>query len=382
MTSPATYRLRLPGPTDVPERVLAALARPVLNHRGPEFRTVLARADELLRPVLGTTHRVLFFATSGTGMMEAALANVCAPGDRILVVVHGQFGERFVAIGRTLGLEVETAEATWGEVVPAATIDEKLRGGTYKAIVAVQNESSTGVVADIEALGSLARRHSCLLIVDAVSALGGIEMRQDAWGADIVVSASQKALMCPPGVGIASFSRRAEAAFRTEGPGLPFYFGFRRALDSAAKGETAFTAPVNALVALCEALEMIKAEGLTAVLARHRRLSDALRAGGVALGLQAFGNHAARSPTVVVFGVPDDLEGGEIVRRLYEHHGTVIAGARNKLSGRVIRFGVMGHVTEGTILTDIVHLAAALRALGRPVDPGEAISAAAASLVS
>jgi aspartate aminotransferase-like enzyme len=380
MATPTSYRLRLPGPTDVPERVRVAAAQPVVNHRGPEFRAVLARTEDLLRPLLGTSQRVLFFATSGTGMMEAALANVCAPGDRILVIVHGQFGERFVAIGRALGLEVDSLEATWGDVVPMADVEAKLKSGPYKAMVAVQNESSTGVVADISTLGTLAQRHSCLLVVDAVSALGGIAMRQDEWGVDIVVSASQKALMCPPGVGIASLSAKAQAACRKDGPQVPFYFGFRRALESADKGETAFTAPVNALFGLNEALEMIAQEGLTRVLERHRRLSDALRAGGEALGLSIYGRQDARSPTVVVFGMPEGLEGGPVVKRLYEDYGTVIAGARNRLSGKVIRFGVMGHVTEGTIVTDVLHLAGVLRTLGMSVDQEKALSAVARSL--
>ena len=201
MTMNQPYRLRLPGPTEVPERVRQAIARPVFNHRGPEFRAELARAEALIQPVLGTKNRVLFFACSGTGMMEAALVNVVASGERLLIVAHGQFGERFAAIARMLEAEIDLLEVPWGEAVDPADVGERVRRTAYRAVVVVHNESSTSVVSDLEGLGAVLRDNPALLVVDSVSGLGGIEMRQDAWGVDLVVSASQKALMCPPGLG-------------------------------------------------------------------------------------------------------------------------------------------------------------------------------------
>ena len=377
-----TYRLRLPGPTEVPERVRQAMARPVVNHRGPEFRAELARAETLIQPVLGTANRVLFFACSGTGMMEAALTNIVAPGERLLIVEQGQFGERFAAIGRMLGAEIDLLEVPWGETVDPAAVAERVRDQVYRAVVVIHNESSTSVVSDLQGIGAVLRDNPALLVVDSVSGLGGVDMRQDEWGVDIVVSASQKALMCPPGLGLASLSAKAWAVVKREDRRPSFYWSFTRALASMEKSETAFTAPVSLVAGLCEALEMIHAEGLPAVLARHRRLSSALRAGGQALGLAEFGRAPVLSSTVVAFKVPDGLDGGAIVRAMYQDQGTVIAGSRNRLSGRVIRIGTMGALDTGTILTDLAHLEAVLTAMGCPIVPGAGLAVASAFLAT
>ena len=378
----AAYRLRLPGPTDVPERVRQAIARPVLNHRGPEFRAELARAEALIQPVLGTKNRVLFFACSGSGMMEAALANVVAPGERLLIVEQGQFGERFAAIARTLGADIDLLEVPWGETVDPAAVAERVSRAVYRAVVVVHNESSTGVVGDLRAIGAVLRDNPALLVVDSVSGLGGVEMRQDDWGVDVVVSASQKALMCPPGLGLASLSEKAWAVVNRDDRRPSFYWSFTKALASMERSETAFTAPVSLVAGLCEALDMMHAEGLPNVLARHRRLSDALRAGGRALGLEEFARAPVPSSTVVAFRVPDGLDGAQIVRALYQDHGTVIAGSRNRLSGRVIRIGTMGAFDAGTILTDLAHLEAVLSGLGRAVAPGAGLAAASGFLAA
>jgi aspartate aminotransferase-like enzyme len=381
-TAAGPYRLRLPGPTEVPERVRQATARPVVNHRGPEFRSLLARTEGLIQPVLGTGNRVLFFACSGTGMMEAALVNVVIPGERLLIVSHGQFGERFGQIARMLGAEVDPLDVPWGEAIDPAAVAERVRRTTYRAVVVIHNESSTSVVADLAGIGAVLKDNPALFVVDSVSGLGGIEMRQDEWGVDIVVSASQKALMCPPGLGLASLSRKAWAVVNRDDRKPGFYWSFAKALASMEKSETAFTAPVSLVAGLSEALEMIHAEGLPNVLDRHRRLATALRAGGQALGLREFARAASLSSTVVAFQVPDHLEGGEIVRALYRDHGTVIAGSRNRLSGRVIRIGTMGAISTGTILTDLAHLEAVLSALGCAVTPGAGLAAASASLAA
>jgi aspartate aminotransferase-like enzyme len=311
---PDGYRLRLPGPTEVPERVRQAMGRTMVNHRGPECRAAIAQAEEMIRPVLGTTNSVLFFGCSGTGVMEAALVNVASPGCRMLVIEHGQFGERFTAIARAMGVVVDTVVVEWGQSIDVASVEARLREAEYRALVVIHNESSTGIVADLAALGALVRDRPTLLIVDSVSGLAGIEMRQEEWGIDIVVAASQKALMCPPGLALASISPKAWRVIDQDEGRQVFYWDFRRALKSAKQNETAFTAPVSLLYGLREALGMIHEEGLPNVLARHRHLSGALRAGGAAIGLADFAGGANRSYTVVVFKVPDGLEGGAIVR--------------------------------------------------------------------
>ncbi|MGH1590200.1 pyridoxal-phosphate-dependent aminotransferase family protein [Methylobacterium phyllosphaerae] len=373
---PTGYRLRLPGPTEVPERVRQAMARMVVNHRGPECRAALGHVQELIRSVLGTRNPILFFTSSGTGVMEAALVNVAGRGTRLLVVEHGQFGERFSAIARAMGITVDTVTTEWGCPIDVAAVEARLREAEYRALVVIHNESSTGIVADLAKLGALVRDRPTLLIADSVSGLGGLEMRQDDWSVDIVVSASQKALMCPPGLALASVSPKAWRVIEGDAGRPVFYWDFRRALKAAGEDETAFTAPVSLVYALREALLMIDEEGLAGVLARHARLSAALRAGGAALGLADFCAAGPRSNTVVVFRVPEGLEGGAIVRRLYQDHRTVIAGARNRLQGRVIRLGTMGAFDAGTILTDLLHLEDVLAKLGVAVTPGAGVAAA------
>jgi aspartate aminotransferase-like enzyme len=358
------------------------MARVMVNHRGPECRTAIGEAEEMIRPVLGTTNRILFFASSGTGLMEAALVNVVEPGSRILVIEHGQFGERFTAIAKAMNITVDTVPVAWGQAIDVAAVEGRLREHAYRAVVVVHNESSTGIVADLAALGALVRDRPTLLIADSVSGLGGIAMRQDEWGVDIVVSASQKALMCPPGLALASVSAKAWRVIEQDERRSVFYWDFRRALKSAEQNETAFTAPVSLIYGLREVLTMMHEEGFANVLARHKRLASALRAGGAALGLADFCNDGPRSSTVVVFKVPDGLEGGAIVRQLYQDHRTVIAGARNRLSGRVIRFGTMGALSDGTILTDLLHLEDALAKLGLKIQHGAGLKAAAEHLAA
>src|SRR5215831_5659964 len=211
------YRLRLPGPTAVPERVRQATALPVLNHRGPEFRAMLAECRQRLQPIFGTAHDVLVFAGSGTAMMEAALANVLSPGDAVLIVVAGQFGDRFVSIAKALGASIDTVDVEWGGALDARRVAERLEQRSYRAVVMVHNESSTGVAYDVAAVGAVVRDTPALLVVDSVSGLAGVEMQMDAWGADIVVAASQKSLMCPPGLGLAAISAKAWRAIDRDG---------------------------------------------------------------------------------------------------------------------------------------------------------------------
>jgi aspartate aminotransferase-like enzyme len=374
--APQEYRLRLPGPTAVPERVRAALSRPMVSHRGPEFRAILAETTEMLRRLFRTKGDVFLLGGSGTAAMEAAIVNVLAPGDAVLVVVHGQFGERFVTIAEAMGALVDRVDASWGEAPDVADIAERMKQSQYRAVVCVHNETSSGVVADIAGIGALLRNTPTLLVVDAVSSIGGIDVRMDDWGADIVVAASQKALMCPPGLACAAVSEKAMRMVESANAVPRFFLDFRKLKVSADKGETPFTPPVSLVYGLREALMMIEEERLENVLARHDRLAAALRAGCIALGLPMFPTARPFSATTTVAVVPEGLEGGAIVRHLHANYGTVVAGQRTKLSGRVIRIGTMGAITSGDILTDLHHLELTLRDLGQVPSPGAGIRAA------
>ena len=341
----------------MPERVRAALSRPMLAHRGVEFREILQTSEHLLRPIIGTSQHVFFFASSGTGMMEAALVNVLAPSERALFVTHGQFGERFAAIAEAMGAQADRLETEWGYAPDVSAIEARLREREYRAVVVVHNESSTGVAAPLREIGALLRDRNELLVVDTVSALGGMEMRMDEWGVDALASASQKCFMCPPGLGIAAISAKAWDVVRRDDRMPRYFWDFRRARDAAEETATAFTTPVSAVAGLKAALEMIHEEGLPQVIDRHRRLSRTLREGCAALGMPSFAREGF-SDTVVALDVPG--RGKEIVRAMYERYGTVIAGSRNKLSDRVIRIGTMGALNDDDIQTDLEQLASCL----------------------
>jgi aspartate aminotransferase-like enzyme len=362
------YRIRLPGPTAVPERIRLATASPIHNHRGAEFKAMLAEVQPHLRAVYGTAQDVFLFAGSGTAMMEASLANVLAPGDAVLVAVAGQFGERFAAIAAALGAKVDTLDCDWGQGIDARQLAERIARRDYRAVAVVHNESSTGVTEDLAAIGAAVRERPTLLIVDSVSGLAGTEVNMDAWGADIVVSASQKCLMCPPGLGFAAVSPKAWEIVKRERTVPRFFWDFRRARASLEKGETSFTPPVSLVYGLREALRMIAEEGLANVFARHRRLSAALRAGCRRLGLEMYNGPSVASNTVVAIKVPEGLEGTAIVAHLRERYRTVIAGSRSpRLHNKVIRIGTMGAISDADIQTDLAHLEATLRDLGRTI---------------
>ena len=377
---PSDYRLRMPGPAAIPERVRAATALPMLSHRGPEFRVILDEVTGLMRGVLGTTQDIFLLGASGTGGMEAALVNVLSAGDAVLVIENGQFGERFSSIAEGLPVQLDRLQLPWGEVPDATMIAEHLKAKAYRAVVVVHNESATGVVADLAAIGAVLRDTETLMVVDSVSGVGGVEMRMDAWGADVVVTASQKCLMNPPGLTMAAVSEKAMRAVQAA-HGIPrYYFDFRRAKVSLDKGETPFTPPASLILGLREALAMINEEGLAAVLARHASLAAALRAGLEALGFAMFPVGRPFSSTVTVGVVPEGLDGAAVVRHMHAKYRTVIAGQRTKLRNKVIRIGTMGSVGPGDILADLHYLECTLRDLGRSPSKGAGVQAAAAAL--
>ena len=298
--------LMVPGPTAVPERVLQAMTRPVINHRGRQFEELLRGVTAGLQQVFGTRQEVLTFPASGTGMMEAAVVNFLSPGDKVLAVTIGVFGDRFAEIASRFGLDVERLVFPWGEAADPAALANRLaadQAHTIKAVFITHNETSTGVLNNLQALAAAKSRHPALLIVDAVSSLGAAELAMDEWGLDVVITGSQKALMLPPGLGFIALNERAWTA--AEESRLPkFYWDVKAARNSLKKGQNPYTPAVSLLFGLQEALAMLQEEGLINNFRRHRRQADMLRDGLKALGLGLLAGDAVASPGVTAVYPP------------------------------------------------------------------------------
>lgn len=377
------YRLRLPGPTAVPERVLRALARPIIAHRGPEFLARFQAIQARLQPILGRSGCPPFiFASTGIGAMESGVVNVAGPGSRVLITTNGQWGPVFRRLAEAIGAEVDEVTVERGAPHDLDAVRKALKAKRYDAVLTVHSESSTGALSDLKALGALVAETDAVLVCDSVSGLGGVEMRADEWGVDVVVAASQKALMCPPGLGIASISEKAWNVIERDDRGPRSYFDYRRFRPMAEKGEPTYTAPVAMLNALDEALTMIGEEGLGPVLARHDRMNAALTGGLEALGFSVFPT-ARPSPTLVVMKTPEGVSAPALIERLHDGYNAVVAGTRfEDLKDRLIRIGTMGYVTEADILTDLHQISRAMTDLGRNADEAGALAAASARLTA
>jgi serine---pyruvate transaminase len=368
--------LLTPGPTPVPPEVLAALAAPVVHHRAPEFRPVYEQCLERLRLVARTESDVLLFGASGTGAFESAVANLVSPGERHLVVSSGQFGERWAALTRAYGADVDQLRYAWGETPEPDDVRARLQEGGAKALWIVQSETSTGVIADVEALAAVAHEAGALVVVDAVSSLGAIPCETDAWGLDAVVSGSQKALMTPPGLGLVAVSERALAS---TGSSPRFYFDWERTRAAQAKLDAPFTPPVSLVAAMNVALGLLLEEGLEAAFDRHVRLGRAAREGAKAMGLELFSPDEDRSAVVTAVRMPDGIDGGEVVKMLRDRFGITIAGGQSDLKGKIVRIGHIGWFDVFDVATALSALELALAELGADVERGVAASRALAA---
>jgi len=367
-------RLMAPGPTPVPPESLLAMARPAFHHRTDTFKEIFREVNEGLKYVFQTNNPVVTFASSGTGAMEGAVANTLCAGDTVLVVRGGKFGERWAQICESYGVNVVTVDLEWGEAVDADRIAGELRqNGAIKAVFATLCETSTAVLTDIESIGKVVRDTDALLVVDAISALCADDLRTDAWGVDVAVGASQKGLMTPPGLAFAALSARAREAMQRST--LPkYYFSFEKALRSLEKTDTPFTPAVPLVVALRNSLEMIRAETLERVLARHARLARAARAGVKAMELELF----SRSPanTVTAITVPEGVDGARLLGTIRDDLGVILAGGQEKLKGKIIRVAHLGYCDDLDLLTALASVEMALIKLGHPVEPGVGVAAA------
>jgi len=363
------------GPTPVPPAVSQAMAAPMLYHRAPAFDELYERVLGRLPSVFRTSNDVLAFASSGSGAMESAVANLVRPGDRVLACAAGKFGERWIGLCEAYGAELVRYEPGWGERLDPGEIERLLaENGDVKVAFATLSETSTGIVHDVQAIAEVAARHDVILAVDAVSGLGAAELRQDEWGIDVVLAGSQKALMCPPGLAFASVSERALEYAGSRGGGR-YYFDWGRTASSQRKGTSPFTPAVSLFLGLDIALEMIEAEGLDDVMARHRLLARATRAGVAAMGLELFGDPDERSTVVTAIELPEEVDGGKVpggLRRL----GITANGGQDHLKGRILRIAHCGYFGAFDILTSLSGLEMVLHQLGREVDHGAGAGAA------
>ena len=362
-----------PGPTPVPPQVLAALAEPVVHHRSPDFRPIYERCLARLREVCRTEQDVLLFAASGTGAFESAVANLVSPGESHLVVSAGSFGERWVSLTTAYGADVDHLRYAWGETPEPDDVRARLRERESKAVWVVQSETSTGVVADVQAIAAAAKESGALVVVDAVSSLGAVPCETDAWGLDVVVSGSQKALMTPPGLGLCAVS---EAAHGATGSSPRFYFDWERTRKAQAKLDAAFTPPVSLVAALDVALGLLLEEGLDAAFERHVRLGRAARAGVKAMGLELFSPDEDRSAVVTAVRAPEGIDAGDIVKALRDRFGMTIAGGQGELQGKIFRLGHIGWFDVFDITTALAAVELVLAELGADVERGVAVTAA------
>jgi aspartate aminotransferase-like enzyme len=366
--------LLAPGPTPVPESVLLAMAQPIFHHRTPQFEALFAETQKSLQALFKTSQDVLMLAASGTGAMEAAVINTTSPGDRVLVVNGGKFGERWGKIAASYGLVVTELKVEWGTAVDPGAIARALKEHPETRLVLMQgSETSTTVLHPVAEVAKITRALDTLLVVDGITAVGVLDLPMDALGIDILLTGSQKALMLPPGLAFIALSERAWKAGATAKTPR-FYFDLKRERDNQQKHTTAWTPAISLIFGLHEALRLMFAEGLDNVFARHDRLARATRAGATALGLELVAP-SAPSPATTGIYLPDGVP-GKIVGYLRDKVGITFAGGQDQLKGKICRVAHLGYIGSFDIVTALAALEMGMAAFGRPVELGKGVGAA------
>ena len=367
--------LMTPGPTPAPPEVLAAIAQPVIHHRGPDFKQLYARCLARLREVERTESEVLLFGGSGSGAMESAVANLCSSGDPVLVVSAGYFGERWAAIAGAYGAEVDHLRHAWGEIPSADEVAARLREREATAVFFTHSETSTGVVVDPQPFAAAAREAGALSVIDAVSSLGAVPLETDAWGLDVVASGVQKALMTPPGLAMVTASAAAwERSAIATSP--RFYWDWERTRKGQATLDAPVTPPVSLVAGLDVALGLLLEEGLEATFERHVRLGRACREGLKAMGLELSSPDDDSSAVVTAARAPEGIDSDELVLLLRDRHGVTLAPGQGELKGKIFRIGHIGYYDVFDITTALAAVELALVELGAVIERGVGVSRA------
>jgi len=371
--------LMTPGPTPVPAEVLLTQAAPMIHHRTPDFSAAFAAAIKNLKYVFQTEGDALLFACSGTGVMEAAIANSFCAGDTVIVCRNGKFGDRQKGICEVYGLNVIDLAYEWTQVVDPADVATALEENPgVRGVIVTQSETSSGVLNDVKAIGAIVREYDeCVLIVDSITGIGAVDCKTDEWGLDVVMTGSQKGLMLPPGLAACTVSKKAWRAY--ERSTLPkYYFDWMKYQKNVEKDTTPFTPAVSLVLGLNVALQMIREEGLENTIARHSMLAEATRKGVEALGLKLFAPAEGRGSAVTPVWVPEGVDGKAIVKVLKDTYGVTIAGGQDDYTGRIIRIGHLGYFGPFDIITTLAALEMTLAKLGYDFTPGAGVSAAEA----
>lgn len=378
--------LQIPGPTNIPDRVLRAMDRPIPDHRGPEFAALVKGLLPDVAKVFGTRQgRVVIYPTSGTGSWEASLVNTLAPGDRVLTFDHGHFASLFTRTATSLGMRAEEVPVDWRRPIPTAVVEQVLRRHTdIRAVLVVHNETSTGVRNDIAGVRAAidAAGSEALLIVDTVSSLASTEFRFDEWRVDVALTGSQKGLMLPPGLGLLAIGPRALAASERGGSPRSF-FDWRPVLRDNESGFFPYTPATLTLYGLRAALDMLFEEGLANAYRRHRRLARAVRAAVQAWGLEVYcQDEDAASDTLTGVVTPEGLDSGEVLRVAHDRFGMSLGVGLGKVRGKLFRIGHLGSLNELEIIGTLGGVEMSLTELGVRLTPGSGVAAAEQALLA
>jgi len=341
--------LRIPGPTPCPDEVIQAMTKQMINHRGPEFEQILNEVTVNLKQLFQTKNDVFVLTGSGTGGLEAVVVNTLSPGDIVLSVSIGVFGERFAAITKEFGAEIMPLRFEWGKPADADAIRQVLQTKPeIKAVLVTHNETSTGITNDLASISRVVKEFDKLLLVDAMSSIGSINLPVDDWHCDVMVTCSQKAWMAPPGLAMVSVSQEGwQAHSKAKMP--RFYWDFTRAKKYLEKGQTPWTPAESTIFALSAALKMMLKEGLPNIFARHARISKFTREGIKGLGLSLFAQESHASNTVTAVSASNGLDIKKMRQILREEHNIVVAGGQQSLDGKIFRIGHMGWIAEDDI---------------------------------
>ena len=369
--------LMIPGPTPVPERVLLEIAKHPMGHRSSEFSKILESVYSDLKYVFQTSNDVLVYTSSGTGAMDAALSNLINPGDKVLSLVIGNFGQRWAKIAKALGADVETIEVEPGNAINPLVLKERLEKDVNKEIKIVtltQNETSTGVTNDVKTIVSYIKEHGALSVVDGVTSLGAMTCKMDEWGIDVLISGSQKGFMIPPGLSFLAASERAWAVHK-ECLRPDFYFNWSTNRKSVLENSTAFTPAVSLISGLKVALEMMKEEGLENIINRHTKIAKALRKALRAINLKLFvEDDSIASTSITAILPPENVSVPDIRKVLKNDYDIVVANGQNQLKDKIFRMGTLGFVSERDAITAVGALEATLYKLGNKFELGKGVA--------